>query len=67
METVIARTSSQPDCRAEVEAYWKACAAIREGEVAAGVADLLALTWARSPVLRERVRQVLAKHGAAIH
>lgn len=67
METIIARTSSQPDCGAEVEAYWKACAAIREGKVATGVADLLPLTWARSPVLRERVRQVLARHGAAIH
>jgi hypothetical protein len=67
METITARTWSHRDCGTEVEAYWKACAAIREGEVAAGVADLLPLTWARSPVLRERVRAVLAKHGAAIH
>lgn len=67
METSVARTSSRPDRGAEVEAYWKACAAIREGEIAAGAADLLPLTWARSPILRERVRQVLAKHAAAIH
>jgi len=33
METIIARTSSQWDRRAEVEAYWKACEAIREGKV----------------------------------
>ncbi|MEO3475989.1 hypothetical protein AAFN86_29375 [Roseomonas sp. CAU 1739] len=67
METIIARTSSQPDGSAEAEIYWKACAAIRDGEVAAGVADLLPLTWARSLLVRERARQVLAKHGAAIH
>jgi hypothetical protein len=67
MEPVAARTSSRPDRGAEVEASWKACAAIREGEVAAGVAGLLPLSATRSPVLRERVRQVLAKHGAAIH
>ena len=67
METIIARTSSQPNCVAEAEVYWRACAAIREGEVAAGVADLLPLTWARSLLVRERARQVLAKHGAAVH
>lgn len=67
METVIARTSSQQDCTTEAETYWKACAAIRDGAIAAGIADLLPLTWSRSVILRERVRQMLAKHGAAIH
>jgi hypothetical protein len=67
MEPIAARTSSRPDRGAEVEAYWKACAAIRDGAVAEGVAELLPLSCTRSPVLRERVRQVLAKHGAALH
>jgi hypothetical protein len=66
MEALSARTSSQPDCGHEAEAYWKACAEIREGKIAAGVADLLPLTWAKSPVLRERVRLILTKDGAAI-
>lgn len=66
MGSIIAR-SSQPAFQTEAEAFWKACATIRGGEIAAGVADLLPLTWASSPLLRERVRQVLARHGAAIH
>ncbi|NMJ41389.1 hypothetical protein GWK16_09070 [Roseomonas sp. JC162] len=67
METTIPRIPSQADRGTEVEIYWKACAAIRDGETAVGIADLLPLTWSRSSILRERVRQVLAKHGAAIH
>lgn len=63
----VARIASGADRGAEVEAYWKACAAIRDGEVAAGVARLVPLAGTRSAVLRERVRQVLAKHGAAMH
>ena len=67
METMLERTSSHANHEVEVGIYWKACAAIRHGEVATGVADLLPLVWARSPVLRSLVRTVLAKHGAVIH
>jgi len=67
MNTPLSRTAQQADRRAEVEAYWKACAEIRDGEVAIGIADLLPLAWTGSPILRKCVRRVLAKHGAALH
>ncbi len=67
METMLERTSFHSAREAEVGIYWKACATIRHGEVAAGLADLLPLAWAQSPVLRSLVRTVLAKHGAVIH
>ena len=67
MDTMLERTSFHSDREVEVGIYWKACAAIRHGEVAAGVADLLPLAWARSPVLRSIVRTELARHGAMIH
>ncbi len=67
MDTISRRTALHPDRETEVGIYWQACATIRHGEVAAGVADLLPLAWAQSPVLRSIVRTVLAKHGAMIH
>ncbi len=67
MEDIIARASTPVNHGAEAEVFWKACAAIRAGELAAGVADLLPLTWARSQLVRERARRVLSEHGAAIH
>ncbi|MEO3473393.1 hypothetical protein AAFN86_16105 [Roseomonas sp. CAU 1739] len=67
MESLATHTSSQQNGQGEVQAYWKACTAIREGETAIGVADLLTIAWTRSPILRQRVRQVLAKHGANFH
>lgn len=67
MKSFVAHTSAQRNCQGELQAYWKACAAIRDGETATGVADLLIIAWTRSPVLRQRVRQVLAKHGATFH
>ncbi|MBW6399870.1 hypothetical protein KPL78_18570 [Roseomonas sp. HJA6] len=67
MKTMLSRTSSPPDRRAEVEVYWKACAEIRDGEIAIGIADMLLLAGTGSPVLRRCVRRVLAKHGTVLH
>ncbi|MBR0653279.1 hypothetical protein GXW78_26740 [Roseomonas terrae] len=67
MQPLVASNASPPNSGAQVEAYWKACAEIRRGELAIGIADLLPLAWSRLPTLRACVRKELARHGAAIH
>ncbi|MEO3474332.1 hypothetical protein AAFN86_20865 [Roseomonas sp. CAU 1739] len=61
-----ARSKGDDLTGADATIYWRACAALRVGEVAAGIAPLLALAWASSPVLRARVRAVLANYGLTV-
>jgi hypothetical protein len=51
---------------ADATTFWRACAALRAGEIAAGIAPLLTLAWAASPIVRARVRAVLADYGVAV-
>ncbi len=46
--------------------YWHACAALRGGHLTAGLAPMLRLAWASSPVLRARVRAVLTGYGVTV-
>ncbi len=51
---------------ADATMFWKACASIRAGDTVAAIEPLLTLAWASSPVLRVRVRAVLADYGVTI-
>lgn len=51
---------------ADATVYWRACASLRAGEIAAGIAPLLAFAWTPTPALRARVRAVLADHGLPV-
>jgi hypothetical protein len=46
--------------------YWRACAALRAGDLSAGIKPLLDLAWASSPALRRRVRATLAEYGLTV-
>jgi len=51
---------------ADTATYWRACAALRAGDLSAGIKPLLDLAWSRSPALRRRVRAVLAEYGLTV-
>ncbi|WP_168041402.1 hypothetical protein [Neoroseomonas oryzicola] len=42
--------------RDEAAAFWRACATLRAGDLAADLEPMLRLAWASSPALRVRLR-----------
>lgn len=51
---------------ADIANYWRACAALRAGDLSAGLKLLLDHAWVRSPALRRRVRATLAEYGLTV-
>ena len=46
--------------------YWRAAAAIRAGDIEAGIGGMLDLAWAPSLALRDRARAALAAFGCTV-